>query len=263
LETCISRFNFGAYIKYLVTAPPGGLGHFLSRVLGNDYDFTVGHVGQYHDLEKTYSSQTTNIKEYTGLTQVDQRVVCLHNFDNRDFRKIVPDRVVINVVVNDCWEIYLNNYFRKAIQSNRSIEQKFIEEVNNKFTHGNNSLREEFYWLYLHAIKGNIEWLPTQMQGININFSDFYKLDSFKSVLSKIPEVTVTNLDKIWNHFAQSQTTIISRANQYKTICSAVKQGKEVQIPKYFDNVDFGIMCGIIQYQQGIDMLNLDKDSWL
>jgi hypothetical protein len=250
-------------MKYLVTAPPGALGHFLSRILNNEYDFTVGHAGQYHALKKTYSSQTTVMEQYNGLTMVDDKVICLHNFDNCDFSELAPDRRIINIVVDGCWEIFLNNYYRKAIQSNVDVANNYHQQVNKKFPTSKNSLREEFYWLYLNACKGNIEWLPTDMAGISINFCDFYQLSSFKTALDLIPGLETHNPDEIWSHFMQSQQPIISRTHCYHQICQDIKNNTTPTIPDYFDNVDFGIMCGMLYICTGQDLLNLDQDSWI
>ena len=72
-------------MKYVVTAPPGGLGHFLSRILANEYDFSVESNGSYHSLKIAYSSQTTQIEAFDKVIHdTSNPVVCLHNFDNRD-----------------------------------------------------------------------------------------------------------------------------------------------------------------------------------
>jgi hypothetical protein len=250
-------------MKYLITAPPGALGHFLSRVLNNDYDFDVGQMGQYHGLKKNYSAQTTFLEDYQGYQEVDQKIICLHNFDNRDFRSIAKDRVVVNVVVNGCWEIYFNNFWRKAMMSNTTKTKQAVEDINKKFPNSNNSLREEFYWLYLNAVQGKVEWLPITMHGIQVFFCDFYGLESFKTLLKQIPESVCDNIDDIWNHFIKSQSVILSRTQLYQKICEDIIQGNPPQIPDYFDNIDFGIMSGMIQHQQGIDVLNLENNSWI
>jgi len=54
-------------MKYVITAPPGGLGHFLSRIIAGEYDFTVSPAGSYHSLKKEYSSQTTHIDEFNYI----------------------------------------------------------------------------------------------------------------------------------------------------------------------------------------------------
>lgn len=250
-------------MKYLVTAPPGGLGHFLSRLLNQNYDFEVGNKGQYHDLEKTYSSQTTDLDSYQGLKITSEKVICIHNFDNRDFSSIVSDRVIINVIIDGCWEIYLNNWYRKAIQSNVTVEQNFLRQVNEKFPSSANALREEFYWLYLSAISDKIPWLHRVMHGVAFYFCDFYDLDAFRNAILNIDGSCSDDLTPIWNHFFQSQSGVTSRTILYEQICSDISNGKSPQIPRHFDNIDFGIMSGMIQHRYNQDVLNLGNDSWL
>jgi hypothetical protein len=250
-------------MKYIITAPPGALGHFLARILADEYDFSVHTTGSYHGLTKNYSSQTNNIDLYTGADDTDSPVICLHNFDNRDLTKKFQDRLVVNILVNGHWEIYLNNFYRKAIQSDKTTEQKFITSAKEKFPTSNNSLREEFFYIYQHAILRTIEHLPSDMSGLNVNFPDFYQLDSFIKLMATMPGIDGKNSESIWKHFITAQRPIIDRVAQYQKICDAVVNKTTTTIPEYFDNIDFGIMCGMIQHQYGIDLLNLDNDLWI
>lgn len=250
-------------MKYIITAPPGALGHFLSRIVANEYDFSVHVAGSYHGLPKNYSSQTEDIDRYTGVQNNNHPVICLHNFDNQDLTKKFQDRLIINILVNGYWEIYLNNFYRKAIQSKTATEQKFVDYVKEKFPTSNNSLREEFFYIYQHAICRNIAHLPIDMVGLNVNFSDFYQLDTFVKLITSIPGIEVKNLESIWQHFIEAQQPIIDRVDYYQKICDAVINKTKPVIPEYFDNVDFGIICGMIQHQHGIDLLNLNNDLWM
>lgn len=250
-------------VKYLVTAPPGGLGHFLSRVLNQSYDYQVGSKGQYHSLEKTYSSQTTQFENYQGLRITPDKVICLHNFDNQDFSLLVSDRVIVNVIIDGHWPIYLNNWYRKAIQSNLEVEQSFLQKTNDKFPSSGNALREEFYWLYLHAIDDKIPWLHQHMHGMPFLFSHFYDKDSFIDAVAVIPGSDLHGIESIWYHFWQSQQIIIEKTNLYEQICSDLIGNKRPKIPESFDNVDFGIMSGMIQHRYGQDLLNLQNDAWI
>ena len=249
-------------MKYIVTAPPGALGHFLSRIIANEYDFLTGSAGSYHGLTKSYSSQTMDMDRYTGPQDTDSSVLCLHNFNNQNLTTKFQDRQIINILVNGHWEIYLNNFYRKAIQSSVAAEQKVIECAKKKFS-SDNSLREEFFYIYQHAIQGTIEWLPKTMAGLSVNFADFYQQDTFIKLIDSVPGIRVNNSELIWNHFIQAQQPIINRVALYQTICNAAVDGTVPVIPDYFDNVDFGIMCGMIQQQQGIDLLNLENNRWI
>jgi hypothetical protein len=252
-------------MKYIVTAPPGALGHFLARIISNEYDFSVNPTGSYHGLTKNYSSQTKDMDTYAGAQDNDLTVICLHNFDNQDLTKKFQDRLVVNIVVNGYWEIYLNNFYRKAIQPDKTGEKKFVDRAKEKFPTSNNSLREEFFYIYQHAIQGNVAHLPTNMIGLNVNFSDFYQLDTFIKLITSISGIDVKNPELIWKHFIEAQKSIIDRVNHYQKICDAVIHNPTPAptIPEYFDNVDFGIMCGMIQHQYGVDLLNLDNDLWM
>jgi hypothetical protein len=251
-------------MKYVISAPPGGLGHFLSRNVANEYDFTVGPVGSYHSLTKDYSSQTTQIEKFDEVIHdTDHKVICLHNFNNCNLSTVFKDRIVINIVIDGNYEIYLNNYFRKAIQPSISYRNEFIKQTQEKFPTSNNYLREEFFFMYQALINQKIAWVPKQTSDIDISFSHFYDLKKFTELLSKIPGLVSTNTEEIWNHFISAQKSIIDRVNLYQPICDQLTQGKTPTIPEYFDNVDFGIMCGMIFVQTGIDQLNLDNDVWI
>lgn len=249
-------------MKYVVTAPPGGLGHFLSRIIADEYDFSVESNGSYHSLKITYSSQTTQIEAFDKVIHdTNNPVVCLHNFDNRDLTETFSDRTVINIVIDSHYEIFLNNYFRKAIYSNSQTVDKFLEESEMRFPTSKNFLREEFFFMYQSMIKKEIAWLPQRMIGHEIPFSSFYKSELFAQEMSQI--ATFTNLEEIWTHFINAQQPIIDRVNLYQSICDQVVHKQQPEIPRYFDNVDFGIMCGMIITQHGIDLLNLENNSWV
>jgi hypothetical protein len=249
-------------MKYVVTAPPGGLGHFLSRILANEYDFSVELNGSYHSLKIIYSSQTTQIETFDKVIHdTSNPVVCLHNFDNRDLTETFNDRTVINIVVDSYYEIFLNNYFRKAIHSNLQTVGRFLKESQIRFPTSKNFLREEFFFMYQSMIKKEIAWLPQHMIGHEIPFSSFYKSELFMQEMHKIAKFT--NLKEIWTHFINAQQPIINRVNLYQSICDQVVHDQQPEIPRYFDNVDFGIMCGMIVTQHGIDMLNLENNNWV
>ena len=250
-------------MKYIITAPPGGLVHFLARIISGEYDFSVHASGSYHGLTKNYSSQTGNIDMYTGAQNNANPVICLHNFNNQDLTKIFQDRQVINILINSHWEIYLNNYYRKAIQTNKAEEKNTIDRAAKTFPTSNNSLREEFFYIYQHAIQQTIEWLPVTAAGLNVNFSDFYQQDTFINLIDSIPGISIRTPELIWKHFIKAQKSIIDRVGQYQRICDAAINNTTPSIPEYFDNVDFGIMCGMIQHQYNVDLLNLSNDRWI
>ena len=81
--------------------------------------------------------------------------------------------------------------------------------------------------------------------------------------MATIPELTPILIEETWNHFITAQQDIIDRVGLYQPICDELIQGKTPILPDYFDNVDFGIMCGMIFVQIGQDKLNLDNDNWL
>jgi hypothetical protein len=252
--------------QYVVTAPPGGLGHFLAKVIADDYNFSVSRTGSYHGLAKTYSSQTTQIEHFDSVIHNnDNDIICLHNFDNRDLSHMFPGRTVVNIVVDSDYEIYFNNYFRKAVQSSQAVEKNFLEQCKLKFPTSNNFVREEFYFLYQAAANDEIQWLPKQMTGLDIPFGSFYKFDTFRSQVSRIPGVDIANdkLMQIWNHFIAAQSPILDRVKQYQLICDSVLLEQPTVVPDWFDNVDFGIMCGMLFKQAGVDKLNLNHDGWI
>jgi hypothetical protein len=249
-------------MKYVVTAPPGGLGHFLSRILANEYDFTVESNGSYHSLKLAYSSQTTQIEMFDKIIHdTDNPVVCLHNFDNRDLTNTFGDRTVINIVIDSHYEIFLNNYFRKAIHSDSNTVSRFLEESQQRFPTSKNYLREEFFFMYQSMIKNEIAWLPQRMIGHAIPFSSFYKLESFVTEMSALGKFS--DLEQIWKHFINAQQPILDRVTLYQSICDCVLHKQPMVMPQHFDNVDFGIMCGMIVTQHGVDKLNLDNSSWV
>lgn len=251
-------------MKYVITAPPGGLGHFLARIVANEYNFTVSPTGSYHSLKKEYSSQTTHMDEFSdAIHDTDHDVICLHNFDNRNLSNTFKNRTVVNIVIDGKYEIYLNNYFRKAVQSSGSYLDKFIKKSQEKFPTSNNYLREEFFFMYQAIVNHEIAWLPQQPLGINIPFSGFYNLSEFNTGLISIPGLVVNHVEETWNHFITAQQSIVNRVGQYQTICDQLIQGKTPCLPEDFDNVDFGIMCGMIFVQTGKDNLNLNNNNWI
>ena len=250
-------------MKYVIAAPPGGLSHFLSRIVANEYNFKVHSTGSYHSLNKTYSSQTVQIDEFNNVIHdTDHKVICLHNFDNRDLSTCFKNRTTVNIVIDGDYEIYLNNYYRKAIQPSSTYQNKFINQSQKTFPTSENYLREEFFFMYQAAVNQEISWIPKHPIGITISFGNFYKLKTFTNELSKIPGLVPTNVEDIWNHFITAQQSILDRVSLYQPICDQVIQGKPAVVPEYFDNVDFGIMCGMIFVQTGIDKLNLNNNNW-
>jgi hypothetical protein len=251
-------------VKYVIAAPPGGLGHFLSRIVANEYDFTVSSTGSYHSLKKEYSSQTVQIDQFdNAVHDTDHDVICLHNFDNRDLLTTFKDRTVVNIIIDNNYEVYLNNYFRKAIQSSSTYHDQFIKQSQEKFPTSNNYLREEFFFMYQAVVNHKIAWLPQQPEGVNVLFSDFYNRTTFDNMLSTISKSTPDCVKEIWDHFIAAQQPILDRVSLYQPICDQLIQGKIPVLPEYFDNVDFGIMCGMIFVQTGQDKLNLNADNWL
>jgi len=251
-------------MKYVIAAPPGGLGHFLSRIVSREYNFTVGPIGSYHSLEKEYSSQTTQIDEFNDtIHDTDHDVICLHNFDNRNLSDTFKDRTVINIVIDSKYEIYLNNYFRKAVRSSNLYSGNFIKNSQKRFPTSNNYLREEFFFMYQAVVNHKIAWLPQQPAGINIPFSNFYNLSTFNNTLLTVLELKTIQVEEIWNHFITAQQPILDRVSLYQPLCDQLIQGKTPILPEYFDNIDFGIMCGMIFVQTGQDKLNLNTDNWL
>lgn len=251
-------------MKYVIAAPPGGLAHFLSRIVANEYNFEVHSTGSYHSLNKTYSSQTAHIDEFNNaIHDTDHKVICLHNFDNRNLSTCFGNRTVVNIVIDGDYEIYLNNYYRKAIQPSSTYWNKFINQSQKTFPTSENYLREEFFFMYQAVVNHKIAWLPQKPQGINIPFSSFYNLYAFKSALATIPEFTPIQVEETWNHFITAQQAITDRVSRYQPICDDIILGKIPEVPEYFDNVDFGIMCGMIFVQTGQDKLNLNTDNWI
>jgi hypothetical protein len=251
-------------MKYVIAAPPGGLGHFLARIVANEYNFTVDSTGSYHSLKKAYASQTVQMDEFdNALHDTEHAVICLHNFDNRDLSTAFKDRTVINIVIDGNYEVYLNNYFRKAVQSPSPYTAEFVKQSQERFPTSNNYLREEFFFMYQAIVNHNISWLPQQPLGINIPFSSFYNLSAFNNALSLIPELPPIPVEETWNHFITAQQAIVDRVSQYQPICDQLIQEKTPVLPDYFDNIDSGIMCGMIFVQTGQDKLNLDNDNWL
>jgi hypothetical protein len=109
--------------------------------------------------------------------------------------------------------------------------------------------------------KQEIAWFPNHMIGHDIPFGSFYKLELFAQEMSQI--ATFTNLEEIWTHIINAQQPILDRVNLYQSICDQVVNDQPPEIPMYFDNVDFGIMCGMIVTQHGIDLLNLENNNWV
>lgn len=251
-------------MKYVVAAPPGALGHFLSKVLVGNYDFTAAIDGSYHGLHKLYLSQTTQIEKFNQVVQdIDNASICLHNFDNRDLSLIYKDKKIVNIVVDSQYEIFLNNWFRKSIQSSDNYLLTFLNKCSVKFPTSQNYVREEFFFMYQSMIKKEISWLPQQTSGNTVLFSSCYNKKLFVAELQKISELSTVYLEQVWKHFVQAQQPILDRVLLYQTICDQVLQQDCADIPEYFDNVDFGIMCGMIYVQTGIDKLNLKNNNWL
>jgi organic radical activating enzyme len=71
------------------------------------------------------------------------------------------------------------------------------------------------------------------------------------------------NVLEIWKHFMQGQESIITRVQHYNDICNDMVENQKPSIPEYFDNVDYGIMCGMIYCSTNRDLLNLSSDTWI
>jgi hypothetical protein len=249
--------------SYIITAPPGGLGHFLSRVLSSEYDFNVSGTGSYHDLPKNYKSLTSTIDVWDKkLIDSTETVICIHNFDGRDLTTIFSNRLQIDIVIDGLREIYLNNFYRKAIASNKTIENQFLEDCQKKFSHTNN-VREEFFFLYQHLCQGAIPWLSTKSTKKEFKFSYFYNWEKFYQSVQSIVDIEQESLKPIWEHFIKSQQYIIDRTNQYVKICDNINNNITPIIPENFDNIDFGIMSGMYYLKYQKDILNLSNDQWI
>jgi hypothetical protein len=248
---------------YIVTAPPGGLGHFLARVLSSEYDFTVSDTGSYHDLSKNYKSLTSAIDGWDNkLIDSTETVICIHNFDNRDLTTVFSNRLQVDIIVDGCWEIYLNNFYRKAIASSATVEDQFLKDCQKKFLHIN-SVREEFFFLYQHLSQGTVHWLPTKSTKTEFKFSYFYNWEKFYQTVQSIVKIESELLQPIWEHFITAQQHVIDRTNQYVKICNDINTNVTPTIPENFDNIDFGIMSGMYYLKYQKDILNLGNDQWV
>jgi len=252
-------------MKYLITFPPGALGHFLSRVLSGSYDFRSSPRGSYHELEKTYTSLTINQHSWAKkiLPTEVEGIVCAHNFDNRDLRNQYPDHYWIDIQIDGLEEVYLNNFYRKSIQSNANTAREYVEQAQQKFPGHNHALREEYFFLHQHLAKRDLPWLHYRKDVCVIGFKSFYNYNDFVQSIKQIPELPESDYEAIWQDFMLKQQPILTRCQQYHVICDAIKSQQKVEIPHNFDDVDYGIMCAMLYRDTGQDLLNLQNSDWL
>jgi hypothetical protein len=249
--------------KVVIDFPPGGLGHFLSRVLNNDYNFQAGVLGEFHSQQHSYESVTSSQEGFEKtfeLSDKTKNVICLHNFNNTDLKLYFPNHKLINVYLDDSLDIFTNNFYYKAIGSNNAAKLKFLSSIKTKYPDSPNPVREEF--CNFHSWLPTSDWAKQKLNYINLPFSYMYNYTSLSDLLDAHKFSIPNNFKKIHDDFLVKQEGIIRKSVQYSEILKSVSDRISYKIPQNFTDVDFGIISSMIYKLTGKDVINLLSINW-
>jgi hypothetical protein len=250
--------------RVVIDFPPGACGHFLSRVLNLEYNFKSGNLGEFHSLSHNYKSMTTSQENFPGIfdsnTASNENVICLHNFNNFDLSKKYPTHKLISIYIDSKFEIFLQNFYIKAIGSNANTLSQYHESVVNKFTESLCPFREEFYNMY--------QWLPTSKWSqlktdyVNFPFSYIYSYEQTMQFLIEHNFVLPDNFKEIHADFLLAQTEILNKGELFNSIKAAVIKKMPMDIPIYLTDIDRGIISGMLYQIIGADITNVNSLNW-
>ena len=250
--------------KVVIDFPPGGCGHFLARLLNDEYSFEVGERGEYHSLHHEYNSITTtkeNFKtEFVKNISSDQNVICLHNFDNFPLEKFYPDHKLINIYIDGMYNVFVKNFYMKAISSHDRVLDNYHRDNKEKFQNSPCPLREEFYCFYSWVQTS--DWAKEKTDYINLPFSYIYQVDILKKFLIDYGFTIPNNFLKIHEDFMIAQQSILNITEIYNNIIEAIESHKNLKIPEFFTDVDRGIVSAMIYQKLNIDLLNVHSIEW-
>jgi hypothetical protein len=249
--------------KVVIDFPPGGLGHFIARVLNNDYNFQSGKLGEFHSQEHNYESITGSFENFEKNFQKSDKnknVVCLHNFNNTNLGYYFPDHKLINVFLDDKLDIYTNNFYYKAIGSDYTTKKNFIDKVKEKYPNSPNAIREEFFNFYSWLSESSL--VNEKPDYINLPFSWIYRFDKLNKFFKNNDLIIPANLEEIHRDFLVKQSNIVEKSKNYSLILENISNRKNYQIPKEFNDVDFGIVSSMVYKLTGKDIINLYSVGW-
>lgn len=249
--------------KVVIDFPPGGLGHFLARVLNNDYDFQSGLLGEFHSQQHSYESATSSKEDFEKTfesSNKNKNVICLHNFNNTDLRSYFPNHKLINIFLDDMLEVFTNNFYYKAIGSNKTTKKNFLSDIESKYANSFAPIREEFYnfcsWL------PNSDWTKQKLNYINLPFSHVYNYDRLKELFDSCELLVPNNFKEIHDDFLLKQSGVLHKFSQYSEILKCISNRTSYKIPQEFNDVDFGIISSMIYKSTGKDVINLQSKNW-
>lgn len=249
--------------KVVIDFPPGGLGHFLARVLNNDYDFQAGSLGEFHSQKHNYESVTSskeNFEKTFEHSDKTKNIICLHNFNNIDLRSYFPNHKLVNVYLDNRLDVFTNNFYYKAIGSDHTTKIKFLSSIKIKYLNSPNPIREEF--CNFHSWIPSSDWAKQKLNYINIPFSCFYNYSKLNELFNACGFLIPNNFKEIHNDFLVKQSVILNKSAEYSKILESISNRTSYKIPQYFTDVDFGIVSSMIYKLTGKDVINLTSYNW-
>jgi hypothetical protein len=252
--------------KLVIDFPPGACGHFLARALNNEYDFKVGLSGEIHSLNHNYSSITTSESQFNNMffsrlpTAMNANVICLHNFSNLDLHSYFPDHKLINVFLDDKFEIFAKNFYHKAIGTHKNTKNDYHKSIASKFVDSVCPLREEYYYFYNWLRNSN--WTKQKENYYNLPFSYIYDKDKLQNFFADTGIEIPQNWDSIHNNFLLAQKKILDEVNEYHTIVTHIIQKTYYEIPKNLTDIDFGIISGILKNITNKEVTYIGSKNW-
>ena len=250
--------------KVVIDFPPGACGHFLSRVLNSEYNFLSGTDGKFHNLEHAYKSITTSMErfahEFESNGATTENVVCLHNFNNFDLGIKYPGYKLISIYVDSMVDVFLQNFYIKAIGSEKKTLDQYHASVDAKFGDSPCPLREEFYNLYQWI--PNSSWAMTKDRHINLPFSYIYSYEKLNRFLLDSGFTVPDNFKDIHEDFINKQDKILNKSKLFKQVAIAVYHKENIDIPSELTEVDKGILAGILYEHTGIEVTDINSPTW-
>ena len=249
--------------KVVIDFPPGACGHFIARVLNGEYNFVSGKLGEFHNLHHSYTSITTTEEYFPKIfesTQSNENVICLHNFKNYKLDKVYPTHALVSIYIDSTFDDFLQNFYYKAISSNKEILTQYHRDVNNKFKNSPCPLREEFFNLYSWLSVSS--WKDKKENHINLPFSYIYSYQLLEEFLSEHNFILPDNFKEIHKDFLYAQNNILTKSKIFAKIVEAVSDKKIINIPLDLTEVDRGILSAMLYKSTGVDVININSSNW-
>lgn len=237
----------------IIDYPPGGLGNFLAQcaqgsINENSIDNLSFHNSwmsityDYHlvDKEQEFFAKLPLHKPTSDL------VIC-HSWGRLSFvREKYPDSYIVQVIVKDRVDIYLNNLYRKTYKDEEEFLMATSEYLTRHWdkTSFSSARRIDIASRYIRSTMTSLErWhhSPDPLADAYINFDNLYQdIESMSTELKKIG--SKTGAEAAWNILQKTQKTILDKVKLYPLILNNLS---EMDKNPDLDDIDKGIIIGM------------------